>query len=127
MHYEEIEDKDEMWKFRESKKFYCVVHMSFENADDSYLRKEPPVWWLREERMPEFSEDGNWLGTQEYTRDGILEEYLFNDKTDAKIFMNEQMLSEEKSKRDKAIKEIEYLKHVIEELKKDKQAEESKE
>ena len=54
MHYNKIVNEDEKKRFRESEKFYVVIYMSFENADDSYSRNRPPEWWLEEEKEPNF-------------------------------------------------------------------------
>ena len=100
--------------------------MGFENADDSYLRNKPPEWWLEEEKEPEFSENGDWCGTQEYSHDDILEEYLFNNEMEAQLYIDERLLTEREAERDGAIDAIENIKCEIEELKK-KLAEDSKE
>ena len=126
MHYNEIVNEDEKKKFRESEKFYVVIYMGFENADDSYVRNNPPEWWLEEEEEPNFSKEGKWLGTCQYSHDDIIEEYLFNNETEAQLYIDERMLSEREDDRDGAIASIENIKREIEELKK-KLAEESKE
>jgi hypothetical protein len=126
MHYNKIVNEDEKKRFRESEKFYVVIYMSFENADDSYSRNRPPEWWLEEEKEPNFSEDGKWLGTWQYSHDDIISEYLFNNETEAQLFIDERLLAERESERDGAVDAIENIKREIEELKK-KLAEESKE
>ncbi len=126
MYYNEIENESEKTAFRASKEFYCVFRLSFENETDRHYINKPPQWCLVKERDPVFSEKGKWLGLQWSNRDAILEEYLFNNRTEAEIFMNEELIDENELKRDRAIEEIENLKREIEELKK-QLAEESKE
>lgn len=111
MNYNEIKNESEKAAFRASKEFYCVFRLSFDDETDRHYINKPPQWCLEKERDPDFSEKGKWLGLRWRNRDAILEEYLFNNRTEAEIFMNEELINENELKRDRAIREIENLKH----------------